>query len=36
MFCEVQWGFGGLNGALWVQCSSLRFIMVRRGSLRFI
>ena len=28
--------FGGLNGVLWVQCGSLRFIVVRRGSLRFI
>ena len=31
--------FGGLNGVLWVlwvQCGSLRFKVVCRGSLRFI
>ena len=27
---------GGLDGILWVQCGSLRFKVVCRGSLRFI
>ena len=27
---------GGLNRVLWVQCDSLRFNVVCRGSLRFI
>ena len=35
-FGEVQCFFLWFNGVLWVQCGSLRFKVVHRGSLRFI